>query len=204
MFERDEGRPVIASLLLEIMSDLIVSSGILVFANESSVDLGSGVSLLGWCVLIGCEHSVHEASNRSEDWSGSRLDACIGCRLGLAKCLANRVTSDAQLASDLTNAQAVAVQSANLCEIVHCTHLSPLRPASTPNAKDVLQWSSFSCRGWSRITRRLPQGWTPLPLERVGGKKIQYNAKCPNGGWPDGLLAVPIAVWPLVVGSRDC
>jgi hypothetical protein len=67
VFERDEGLAVFETASLDVASNLVVAAYVFVFTNESSVDPGGGMPLLGWCGLILRKDIVNDLPNRSEN-----------------------------------------------------------------------------------------------------------------------------------------
>jgi hypothetical protein len=57
--------------LLEVTTDLAVATCVLVFRDETTVDLAGGVPLLGRGSLVGGEDVVNDQTEGSEDGSGS-------------------------------------------------------------------------------------------------------------------------------------
>ena len=122
VIEWDEGFALIEFLLLEVSSDLIVAASVLVFIDESSEDLLSGVALFSRGVFVGEEDGVDDGLEGPEDGGVSGFGGCVGGRLGGVEGFANGVASDAELFGDLSCAESVAVELTDFGEVVQGSH----------------------------------------------------------------------------------
>ena len=77
-------------------------------------------------------------------------------RLDVRQGLADGVPADAELVSDLTDAQAIAVQLPNAGEVVHGTHRCPPEQRRPYREGDRCTVDQNCVPRWTRIPRRLP------------------------------------------------
>ena len=139
--QRDERLAAVEALLLQVAPDLVVAAGVVVLGDEPSEDLGGGVALLGRRGPVGDEDVIDDGAERPEGRCRARLGEGVRDRLGVGDRFTHGVPSDAQSEGDGADAVLVGVQPSDLGEVVHRSHPSPLRPASTPIAEAVLRWS---------------------------------------------------------------
>jgi hypothetical protein len=151
--ERDEGLAGGVASVLEVALDRVVTAGVPVLGNEPAVDLGGGVPLLAGGGAVGVEDGVDGALEGTEDGGGARGGEGVRAGLGVGEGLADGVAADAQSAGDLAGADAVAVEPADLGEVVHGTHPNPPRPGEWPAAGAVLPVDQNSVRKWTWIKR---------------------------------------------------
>jgi hypothetical protein len=149
----DEGLTGGVAAVLEVALDRVVAAGVPVLGDEPAVDLGGGVLLLSGGGAVGIQDGIGGGLEGAEDGGGTRGGEGVRLGLGVSESLADGVAADAEAAGDLAGADAVAVEAADLGDVVHGTHPNPPQPRERPAAGAVLPVDQFSERKWTWVKR---------------------------------------------------
>jgi hypothetical protein len=90
MFERDEGLAAFEAVSLDVASNRVVATSVVMFRYEAAKDLLSGVSLLGWRRPVLREDLIDDCSEVAKHRSGAWLRQRVWLGLSLAQNFADR------------------------------------------------------------------------------------------------------------------
>jgi hypothetical protein len=163
VIEGNERRPAGAPLRQEILTHPFITSGIVMFIAEASENLGAGVALLAWGLLVGAQEIIDDRLERIEDGGQGAPLVLLG--LGLVEDLANLASGMMEASGELPNAELLdAMRLSNACVLVHFDHppppcsWCPRRATSVQKVVRVGPFSTWIFRpGWARIRRGLPK-----------------------------------------------
>lgn len=127
MAQGDEGLAMPPAVLEDVSLDLGVASGIGVLVAEAAMDLGGGVPLLDWSVLVVGEDAIDARLDRAEDRSLSVANPW-GRGLGMAEDMPDHLASVSELSGDHPDGHAIATSPPNRAVVVHREHVLGLRP----------------------------------------------------------------------------
>jgi hypothetical protein len=112
VFERDEGLAAFEAIALDVASDLIIASRVVVFTNEPPKDLLSGVSLLGRCRPVLGEDLIDDGSEVAKHRSKAWLRQRVWLGLSLAQNLGDRSVGVPKLFGELADGKAISPNAA--------------------------------------------------------------------------------------------